>query len=444
MISNMKKTEHLIKDLNNEVMEGWKNTNSLKSLQSLLVTSSLSLYEESPPFNFSQTTVYSSAEKRSNEEGVRRVLARLKKELEPWQTSPISIISQQETEALEAIITSHLVEIDHGRYLFDEPFLEFFLNKGYLDSARDFFMMAQKKDSNLTLEEVFQAIRNVWIMNSLQLIWNLPVEITPSVYAYSMLYPYTDNFLDDPEVSHSDKNQFNQKLSDLIQGIPQTSKNFHQQRVFKLISDVENQYPRSHFPMVYEGLGLIQDAQILSLRQNQSGSLAKEELIKLSFYKGGASVLGDACLVKGFLTPQEITFAFHYGTFLQLVDDLQDIKEDRREGHQTVFTLTAPNQTLDKDLVALFSYINTVSSPHPWDSSTTQYMKKIIGSCSLLMIMTTLGKEPQLISPSLFQKIEAISKVHLDFYPWIEKEFQSLTSDIDLDLSIKDYGKKLT
>ena len=440
----MKKNTPIIDEIYNEIQEAFKATSSLKSLQTLLVTSSFSLYKNAPPYNFSQTTAYSFAEKRSNEEGVRRILTRLKKELEPWQTSPISIISQQETETLETIITSHLLELDQGRYLFDEPFLEFFLDKGYLDSAQVFFMTAQKKDGNLTLENLFQAIRNVWIMNSLQLIWDLPLEITPSVYAYSMLYPYTDNFLDDPEVSCSDKKDFNQKLSELIQGVPQTSKNFHQKRVFNLISDIENQYPRLHFPMVYDGLELIQDAQILSLHQDQSRSLTKEDLIKLSFYKGGASVLGDACLVKGCLTPQEITFAFQYGTFLQLVDDLQDAKEDRKDGHQTVFTMGASNQVFDKDVISLISYTEAISSPHPLDSPLTQYMKQIIGSCSLLMIMTTLGKAPQLISPSLYQEIEGVSKVHLDFYPLIEKEFQSLTSDIDPNLPIKDYRKKIT
>lgn len=437
----MKKTEQIISDLYNEVLEACKNNISLKSLHPLLVTSSLSLYKNSPPYNFSQPNLYSSAEKRSNEESIRRILARLKNELEPWRTSPISTLSHQETEALEAIITSHLIEIDQGGYLFEEPFLEFFLDKGYLDSARDFFAMAQKKDGNLTFEEIFQAIRNVWIMNSLQLIWDLPLEVTPSVYAYSMLYPYTDNFLDDPEITHSDKKQFNQKLCGLIQGIPQSSKNFHQERVFHLISDIENQYPRPHFPMVYEGLELIQDAQILSLRQDHSEALPKEDLLKLSFYKGGTSVLGDACLVKGLLTPQEITFAFHYGTFLQLVDDLQDAKDDRKDGHQTIFTTGASNQALDEDVQSLIAYTKTVNTPLPLDSPLAKYMKRIIGSCSLILIMTTLGKTPQLVSTSLYQEIEALSKVHLDFYPRIEKEFQSLTSDVNLNLPIKDYGK---
>lgn len=301
--------------------------------------------------------------------------------------------------------------------------------------------MAKEKDGDLTLEDVFQAVRNVWIMNSLQLIWDLPLEITPSVYAYSMLYPYTDNFLDDPEVSDLEKKQFNQKLSDLIQGITQTSNNFHQKRVFHLISEIESQYPRDHFPMVYEGLGLIQDAQILSLDQDQSKTLTKQNLLKLSFYKGGSSVLGDACLVKGALDPQEISFAFNYGTFLQLIDDLQDAEEDRTNGHQTLFNMGPVNYFLDDQVLALISYLTAVTKPNDSDSAMTQYLMRIIGSCTRLMVMSSLGKTPGLISDPLYQKLEAISKVHLDFYSSIEKEFDFMTSKIKFNQPLKELFK---
>lgn len=437
----MKKLENSNSTLEHLLIDAVDTRNSLKSLNSLLVSSSVSLYEKSPAFNFNGTPLYSAAEKKSNEDGIRRIITSLQKELKPWQTSIISTLSQDDGEALEKIITAHLIKLDQGRYLFDEPFLEFFLEKGYLKSAQDFFLMAKEKDGNLTLEEVFQAMRNVWIMNSLQLIWDLPLEITPSVYAYSMLYPYTDNFLDDPEVSDLGKKQFNQKLSDLIQGIPQTSNNFHQKRVFQLISEIENQYPRDRFPMVYEGLGLIQDAQILSLSQDQSETLTKENLLELSFYKGGSSVLGDACLVKGALNPQEITFTFNYGTFLQLIDDLQDVEEDCANGHQTLFNTRPVHHFLDDHVLALISYLTTITKPNDSDSAMTQYMMRIIGSCTRLMVMSSLGKTPNLISKPLYQKLEAISKVHLDFYSSIEKEFDFMTSKIKFDQPLKEFFK---
>ena len=49
----------------------------------------------------------------------------------------------------------------------------------------------------MTLQEIGQAMRNVWIMNISQVLLNVEVKFTNAIFAYSMLYPYTDNILDD-------------------------------------------------------------------------------------------------------------------------------------------------------------------------------------------------------------------------------------------------------
>jgi hypothetical protein len=67
--------------------------------------------------------------------------------------------------------------------------------------SKNFFYKARDFGQELTPENIYQGLRNVWIMNGLQLMMNLPVEITPSVFAYSMIYPYSDNLLDDPNIS---------------------------------------------------------------------------------------------------------------------------------------------------------------------------------------------------------------------------------------------------
>jgi hypothetical protein len=47
-----------------------------------------------------------------------------------------------------------------------------------------------------------------------------------------------------------------------------------------------------------------------------------DKILPISFFKGGTSVLADAFLVKGNLNIKEMHFAFAYGSFLQLLDDL--------------------------------------------------------------------------------------------------------------------------
>ena len=55
------------------------------------------------------------------------------------------------------------------------------VTKRFINQARDF-------DSGISFHDIFQACRNVWIMNGLQLIMGLPMQLTSSIFAFSMLY----------------------------------------------------------------------------------------------------------------------------------------------------------------------------------------------------------------------------------------------------------------
>ena len=102
---------------------------------------------------------------------------------------------------------------------------------------------------------------------------------------------------------------------------------------------IERLYPRAEFPEVYLSLRAIHHAQMRSLDQ-QDGARTWDEraLLALSIAKGGASVLTDACLVRGSLTEDKAEFMFAYGVVLQLMDDLQDIRDDLANRHLTIFT----------------------------------------------------------------------------------------------------------
>src|SRR5208337_5201388 len=90
-------------------------------------------------------------------------------------------------------------------------------------------------------------------------------------------------------------------------------------------------------------------AQENSLRQRASPpSLHGPDIIKLSFEKGGASVLADGHLAAGSLSCEEAQFLFGWGALLQLVDDLQDLRQDRRDAALTIFTQAAGRVPLDE------------------------------------------------------------------------------------------------
>jgi hypothetical protein len=71
------------------------------------------------------------------------------------------------------------------------------LGCGFLEATTAFARMARRFDPAITSAEIYQAARNVWTANFLQLLLGMPVRVTPAIFAYSMLYPYSDNYLDE-------------------------------------------------------------------------------------------------------------------------------------------------------------------------------------------------------------------------------------------------------
>ena len=370
-----------------------------------------------------------------NEKEIESLLEELIAEMQPYRDEISKELSPREIERIKEIIVSYLLEFDKRKFFFDKPFLKFFIDKGYLNVAEEFISRAKKEDGHLKPIEIFQAIRNVWIMNSLQIIWGVPLELTSSIYGYSMLYPYTDNFLDNPEIDLVKKNNFNKKLKKKIEGEKQRPDDPHENRVFELIEEIESQYNRDEYTKVYESIVLIQDAQIQSLNQGQSIKMTVDNILPISFFKGGSSVLADGFLVKGNLSKDEMQFSFKYGAFLQLLDDLQDAIEDRAQGHQTIFSIQE-DEKLDENINRLISYIFKVNTSIQGESQSMVFMKEVISSCTLIMIMDAVGRNQTLVSRKFYNKLESYSKVRLSFYRKLELRINELLKTFDLSKSI--------
>ena len=124
------------------------------------------------------------------------------------------------------------------------------------------------------LDDIFQSLRNVWIMNCIQVLLGIGISVTPSVFAYSMLYPYTDNFLDAGKVSERQKRETNDRLEKRLGGEPVRSETLLENRLFKLVEMIEGQFDRKLFPMVYRSLIGIHAAQVRSMRQDKGSPLS--------------------------------------------------------------------------------------------------------------------------------------------------------------------------
>ena len=61
------------------------------------------------------------------------------------------------------------------------------------------------------------------------------MQLTPSIFAYSMLYPYSDNYLDDPSVSREAKLSFSVRFGRRLAGDAVASANPLEATIWRLI-----------------------------------------------------------------------------------------------------------------------------------------------------------------------------------------------------------------
>lgn len=232
---------------------------------------------------------------------------------------------------------------------FTEAQLQVMFSDELTEVTRQFVRHARRFDSKLTFHDIFQACRNMWIMNGLQIVLGLPVRLTPSIFAYSLLYPYTDNLIDNPEISALDKLIFSNNFYLRLDGQNPKPNNGAEHTIFSLVSLIEDEFPRLAYPEVYQSLLAIHEAQTQSMELiHSAGALSEREILKICMTKGGASVLADGYLVAGLLSKDQECFLFGYGAYLQLLDDIQDVDEDQAAGLKTVFS--GSNQLLDTRL----------------------------------------------------------------------------------------------
>ena len=275
--------------------------------------------------------------------------------------------------------------------------LEAVYDARFVDSTRRFLQAARDFDPDLGLASAFQALRNVWIMNSLQFDLGLPVEHTDAIFAYSMVYPYLDNMLDDARTAEAGKLAFVTRLRSWLEGASQAAESPRQEKLLSLVRLIERRFPRPEFPGLYQSLLTIYNAQVKSLLQQRPGAApSPDEILAISLEKGGTSVLADGYLVAGALRPRDEEFCFGFGTILQLADDLQDIAEDSQCGHRTLFSSGTAGSPLDATALRLESYLAAVLGQARQDAAPSRAaLCDAIGSGLALMFRESVGKQPE-------------------------------------------------
>ncbi len=350
-------------------------------------------------------------EKSRREEEMEQIVKNMRSnsDLKSGNGSGKKVLTQQ--------IKQNLVVFLKNAYNFESQEFSILAETGFTKVTGEFMKMARRFDPEVRMDDIFQAMRNLWIINSLQILMNEPVKVSPSTFAYSMLYPYTDNYLDNPSISKSEKISFSARFSKRLRGEAVLAANDYENTIFELVSMIEYDWDRTLYPQVYESLVGIHDAQTKSIYLvNRADSLTSEELLSICIEKGGTSVLADGYLIKGNLSKEEEWFCFGFGTFLQFVDDIQDLQEDIDGSLETIFTYGAKTGRLEEFTNRSISFSNMVMcNLDCFLSGVIMPMKGLMTKSVSFMINEAVGLNSRCFRESYVDQFEQFSPFTYSF-----------------------------
>jgi hypothetical protein len=291
------------------------------------------------------------------------------------------------------------------------------LTNGFLPVGTSLARWARRFDPDLSVAGIIQAARNAWTACGLQPLLGVPLALTPSILGYSLLYPYSDNLLDDEDISSDTKLRFSRRFRRRLLGEELPAEDHRERSMWALIGLIETQYPRALYRNVFECLLAIHRAQEQSVGQVHSPDSHSEiECLRVSCAKGGSSVLADACLAHGSLTNQESRFAFEWGVLLQLGDDLQDVREDLRRGSMTLFSRTAAaGCSLDGLAIQLLRFSRHVEKSMGELPAGTAVFKELLAMSWRSLIIGAVADSREFFSPVFVREVEQFSPFRFDF-----------------------------
>ena len=281
-------------------------------------------------------------------------------------------------------------------------------------ATEDFIRQARADDPDLRAEDLGQALRNVWVIHYFMLLQTGAVRHSQASLGYSLLYPYTDNVLDDPRQTMEQKRVRSQRLGLRLAGIELPPLDESEARVFQQLDRIDSEFSRCRVPELHMALLAIHRSQVASLRQQGTERLDEDELLRLSVAKGGSSVLVDSYLVDGRPTPEMARFAFVYGVALQLADDLQDVESDLAAGHQTLFTLASERGRLEREVWRLVRFLDAsleLRPPRAGQHTGDADLGALARASMVHLMIQAVGAQPRVFPRALRRRLGRYSPV---------------------------------
>jgi hypothetical protein len=291
------------------------------------------------------------------------------------------------------------------------------LTNDFLPVGTKLAMWARRFDPSLTMPDIVQACRNAWTACGLQPLLGEAVGITPSILGYSLVYPYSDNYLDRVDISREAKLRFSERFRDRLRGEMAFAEDDREAAIWTLVGLIEEQYPRADYPEVFDCLLAIHRAQEQSIAQLESSDQFDDaQLLAMSCAKGGTSVMADACLSHGWLSPQESRFSFEWGMLLQLGDDLQDVRQDLARGSMTLFSRAAAAGTeLDALVLQLLRFSERVGAQMDDLPHGNEMLRELLRTSWRSLIIGAIAESHEFFTPQFLHEAERCSPFRYGF-----------------------------
>ncbi len=382
------------------------------------MTAAASSFAEESIATWHQTTTdfptlgrqYNENEQREREILFDQALERAEAEM---RSPPETALDREDSYAR---ITSEAARLASLALDLDDPYIALLLREKFPAIGRGLARSARIFDPAVSSSDILQACRNAWTACGFQPLLGKGMQLTPAIFGYSMLYPYSDNYLDDPNIPPEEKLAFSSRFRQRLQGEPVAILNKLEASVWRLVSFIESQYDRLEHPQVYDCLLDIHRAQEDSLCQlTRAAPAAGTDFLKLTVTKGGTSVLADAYLAAGSLTECEAKFAFAWGVVLQMADDLDDLLEDRKGGFVNVFSQAAESRSLDEVTNRTFNFAQSVMKlMHALPNGCSSF-KELLRKNANSLLIRAVSRSGEFYTEQYLAELETYSPLRFSF-----------------------------
>lgn len=374
----------------------------------------------------------SEEKKRQNEAVIEEMAAKWQEKGKEFpKKQEEQLVWKQEIEEMTEEFLENEELLGIRQYMGQETLAEF------KEETKRFVRQTRSFDPELSAENIWQALRNYFIYAVIADLQGQKQECKEAAFAYSLLYPYTDNFIDEKGHTKQEKEAYNRMIADILQGasgmpekrtqeapekvssrvleksVANMSEKGIQEKTSQLLKRLVDSYTGEKNQEIRSLLLMMLEAQSRSIRQQVGKEeLTKEEILDISAYKGSISVLIDYFFTTEELREEEVRFYMKFGFFLQLADDLQDRKEDRKSGSETLMVLAAKRGELAENVNRLLHYAHTIFAEFtPVNDRLKIFMER---HCYSLVLAAAM-ENPEGFSGEELKQMEQFFLVHREF-----------------------------